>query len=60
MEAGAKAASIHKELAHGVDARIRQARDGTHRSALAQHGEDLGAGLGVELVHALHDMNFHA
>jgi len=60
MEAGAEAARVHKQLAHGVDARIRQAGDGAHRSALAQHGEDLGAGLGVELVHAPHDMNFHA
>jgi hypothetical protein len=27
---------------------------------LAEQGEDLGAGAGRELVHARHDMNFHA
>lgn len=60
MEASAEASGIHKELGDGVDAGIRQARNGAHRSTFAEHGEDLGAGFGVELVHAQHNMNFHA
>ena len=32
--------------------RIREAGHRAHRSAFAEHGEDLGAGSEVELVHA--------
>ena len=57
MEAGAKKAGVLQKLAHGVDRNVRQARDGAHRSAFAEHGEDLGALGNGELVHVV-IMNF--
>ena len=57
MEAGAEAAGVLQELRHRVDRHVRQPRDGAHRSALAEHGEDLGALGNRELVHANY-MNF--
>ena len=49
MVAGAEAAGVHKQLAHVIDADVRESRDGPHRSAFAEHREDLGALSNVSL-----------
>ena len=51
MEGGASLAGVDQELGHGVDRNVANPRNRPHRRALAEHGEDLGAGREGELVH---------
>lgn len=58
--AGAEAPGVNKQLAHGVDAHVRGRRDGTPRSAFAEHRGDFATRGDVELVYTRHNMNFLA
>lgn len=60
MEHLASLTGFQKQLRNRVGRHIRDACDGVHRGTLAEHGKDLNALGGVELVHARRDMNFHA
>jgi hypothetical protein len=52
MQGEAGFPSVIQELGHGIDAHAHDAGDRPHRRSLAEHVEDLGAGLGGQFVHA--------